>query len=318
MHRTIIRGSRFEQMIGIAASSSLVDPAALDRSLARFAQWGVPVCVAEQVRSTHRYFAGPDEARAKAVDRLLRDPLIGTLWCARGGFGATRVLPYLDRWKTAAAMKRSPKLLIGFSDVTALHFYFYKKLRLPTLHAPMPATFRWPTLSPGTLRTLKQTLAGELALGKKSHTAAWGSRHFLKPKAAEGVILGGNLSLLVNLLGTPWQPDLRGTLLFLEDCAEAPYRVDRMLTHLENAGALRGLQGVLLGDFEADVVYKEPYEKKYWKEIFTERFGALGIPVLHRLPVGHGARNEPLPLGVRGAITKEGKLLLLEQPVDSN
>ncbi len=318
MQRTKIRGSRLERMVGIAAASSVVNVSNLEKGLPRFARWGVPVCVADQVRSQFRTFAGDDLVRAGALNNFARDPLIGTIWCARGGYGSTRLLPLLDKWKTAEALKKDPKLLIGFSDVTGLHLYLHKKIGLPTLHAPMPGTPGFVKLAPRVDKILRETLAGKLKLGRSSYTAAWNAKKLLAPKRDhEGVILGGNLTLLVNMIGTPWQPDLKGALLFLEDCAEQPYRVDRMLTQLHNAGMLSGLRGVLLGDFEADVIYKEKVEKTYWKEIFRERFEPLGIPVLTNLPVGHGKKNDPLPLGVKAVITKQGKLLLLEQPISA-
>jgi muramoyltetrapeptide carboxypeptidase len=316
MRRAIIHGNRLESTIGIAAASSVVNQKNLEKSLERFAHWGVPVAVADQVKLQKRYLAGPDEARAAALDAFARDKTVGTIWCARGGYGSTRLLPLLDKLGTAAALARSPKLLIGYSDVTGLHLYFHKTAGLPSLHAAMPGTPRFATLPPRLDKLLRRTLAGELELGRKSHTAEWNPRRLCGPsRAAEGVILGGNLSLLVNLVGTPWQPDLRGKILFLEDCAERPYQVDRMLTLLSNAGMLKGLAGVLLGDFETDVFYKEEGERRYWREVFTERFEPLKIPVLQNIPVGHGKKNEPLPLGVRVAITKQGKLWLLEQPV---
>lgn len=108
---------------------------------------------------------------------------------------------------------------------------------------------------------------------------------------------------------------VKGKILFLEDCAERPYQVDRMLTLLSNAGMLKGLAGVLLGDFETDVIYKEKSERRYWRELFMERFAPLDVPVLANIPVGHGKKNEPLALGVRAAITKQGKLWMLGQPV---
>ncbi len=305
--------------VGICAASSVVNPVNLEKSLPRFARWALPVCVADQVHSTFRTFAGPDVQRAGALNNFARDPLIGTIWCARGGYGSTRLLPLLDEWNTAGALKKDPKLLIGFSDVTGLHLYFHKKLGLPTLHAPMPGSPAFAKLTPRVHKLLLQFLAGEVKLGKNSYTSDWvrNKKQVLLPpeRDVEGVIIGGNLSLLATLVGTPWQPDLSGCFLFLEDCAEQPYRVDRMLTQLHNAGMLKNLRGVLLGDFEADVVYKEKIEKTYWTEIFRERFEPLGIPVLSGLPVGHGKKNDPLPLGVRAAITKQGKLLLLEQPV---
>ncbi len=316
MRRITIPGSRLDSTVGIAAASSVVNTANLEKSLPRFARWNLPVCVADQVRSTYRTFAGTDVVRAGALHNFARDPLIGTIWCARGGYGTTRLLPLLDEWKTADAIRKNPKLLIGYSDVTGLHLYFYKKLGLPTLHAPMPGTPSFAKLKPRVDKLLHQFLAGEVKLGKNSYTAQWNCKTLLSTKRdVEGVILGGNLSLLATMVGTPWQPDLKGCFLFLEDCAEQPYRVDRMLTQLHNAGMLDGIRGVLLGDFEADVIYKEKIERTYWKQIFRERFEPLGVPVLFNLPVGHGKQNDPLPLGVRAAITKNGKLVLLEQPV---
>jgi muramoyltetrapeptide carboxypeptidase len=248
--------------------------------------------------------------------RLLKDPSVGVLWCARGGYGATRLLQQLDKLGAPKAMARDPKLLLGYSDATALHLYFYHHNRVASVHCQMPATPKWLKMSSSSDQALQAILAGKMPIGKKSHTADWKPKNFYSTgKRAEGVILGGNLTLLVNMIGTPWQPDLRGALLFIEDCGEAPYRVDRMLTQLENAGMLKGLGGVLLGDFEANVTYREPAEKTYWKGIFQERFACRGIPVLSNLPVGHGKKNEPLPLGIRAEITRDGKLLLLEQPV---
>lgn len=316
MQRIMIPGSRTGRIVGVVAASSVVNPENLVLSLPRFARWGIPVAIADQVRSAHRTFAGTDEMRAGALHNFIRNPQIGTIWCARGGYGSTRLLPLLDQWKSAEALRRNPKLLIGYSDVTGLQLYFYKKIGLPTLHAPMPGTPSFGKLTPRVDRLLKEFLEGKVKLGRNSYTAQWSNKTLIPAKRdVEGVILGGNLTLLVNLIGTPWQPDLSGAFLFLEDCAEQPYRVDRMLTQLQNAGMLKNLRGVLLGDFEADVVYKEKIEKTYWKPIFEERFGPLNIPVLTHLPVGHGKRNDPLPLGVRAAITKKGKLLLLEQPV---
>lgn len=313
MRRTISKENTASRWVGIAATSTLIDGKLFASGLERFAKWGVPVRVDERVQKRFRSFAGDDENRAEGFLSLLRDRNVGTIWCARGGYGATRLLSRLDKARAPALLRRDPKLLVGFSDVTALHLYVHQRTGLPSLHAPMPATPSWQKLTPRTDRLLRQTLSGALPIGRESHTRDWNTRFLSRAQAAEGVILGGNLTLLVNLIGTPWQPDLRGALLFLEDCAEAPYRVDRMLAHLENAGMLKGIRGILLGDFEADVAYREPKEKTYWKEIFLERFAH--VPVLTKLPVGHGKKNEPLPLGVKAAIGRDGKLSLLARPV---
>jgi muramoyltetrapeptide carboxypeptidase len=301
--------------VGITAASSVVEPALLARGLKRFAAWGIPVLVDDNVYHAKRYLAGTDSVRLTSLMRMLRDPLVGVLWCARGGYGATRLLPLLDLFGAGRLLRRRAPLLLGFSDVTALHFYFWK-YGLPSVHAPMPGTGGWQRMKPGTVSALREILAGEMPLAGKSRSLRWRTRYLRGSRgSATGTVVGGNLSLLVSLIGTPWQPDLRGCLLFLEDCGERPYRVDRMLTQLENAGMLRGLRGVLLGDFEADVVYAEAAEKRYWTEIFQEKFLKLKIPVLVNLPVGHGKENEPLPLGVRARITSRGRLEYLEQPV---
>lgn len=316
MQRTKLKKLHTDRWIGVAAASTVIEEKMLEDGLLRFAEWGYPVRVDDSIYERHRYFAGTDATRANALLRLIQDPSVGTIWCARGGFGASRLLKLLDQAKAPALLRRHPKLLLGFSDVTALHFYFYQAAGLASVHAPMPATGRWLELPPRTEKVLRRLLKGQLELGKDSHTAAWRPKTLHHTgKESEGVLMGGNLSLVATLAGTPWQPKLDNTILFLEDCGEAPYRVDRMLTQLDNAGMLRKLRGVLLGDFEDGVMYREPAERKYWKQIFLERFADLGVPVLTHLPVGHGKHNEPLPLGVKARITKQGKLELLEQPV---
>ena len=301
--------------IGITAASSPVEKKLLQKGLKRLGAWRLPILVDDSVYQQKRYLAGSDAVRASSLLAHLKNSLVGTIWCARGGYGSTRILPLLDKAKAGKLLRRDPKLLLGFSDVTALHFYFYQQ-GLPSVHAPMPGTGGWQRMSAKTEKSLQAILRGEMPLGAKSESLRWRTKFFPGSRgSATGVVLGGNLTLLVNLIGTPWQPDLSGALLFLEDCGENPYRVDRMLTQLENAGMLKNLAGVLLGDFEADVTYKEKIEKKYWKEIFAERFLPKKIPILMNLPVGHGKENEPLPLGVKARILASGKLEYLEQPM---
>ena len=313
MQRIKLLASKVTHSIGISSPATLVDKARLQAGLHTFSCWQIPVQVDDRVFWQNRYFAGADQDRAHLLYDLVRDPQIGTIWSARGGYGATRILPLLDKMQLPKLLRKNPKLMVGFSDVTALHFYFFQKAGLPSLHAPMPGTMAWSKMTAKTKHILLSLLQGRAPIGKKSYTLDWKTK-FLKGRegGAKGIILGGNLTLLVNLIGTPWQPDLRGSLLFLEDCAEAPYRVDRMLAHLENAGMLKGVRGILLGDFASDVVYREPKEKTYWAELFRERFQ---IPVLTNLPVGHIKGNQPLPLGVPGEIRRDGKLVLWGQPV---
>jgi muramoyltetrapeptide carboxypeptidase len=298
--------------IGIAAASSIIERKVLSKALKEFAEWGIPTRVDDDIYEKLRSLAGPDKRRAAAFVRLAKDPFVGSIWCARGGYGAARILELLDEAGLPALLRRQPKLLLGFSDVTALHTYF-GALGLPSVHSPMPATPSWSRLTPRVERLLQEILAGELKLGKESHTADWKLKPIYRGNA-EGVLRGGNLSLLASLAGTPWQPDLRGAILVIEDCGERPYRVDRMLTQLASAGVFKGLRAVLLGDFLTDVEYKHSFEKNYWRDTFAERF--KGVPLYTGAKIGHGKFNEPLPLGVKASL-EGGKLLLLEQPVQN-
>lgn len=314
MHRTNSKNFQTSgRAIGLAAASTTFDKKRFDRGILRFTEWGYPVQVDDRVYGKFRSFAGSDQDRAGVILSLLKDKNVGTIWCARGGYGATRLLELLDKGGAPALLRRDPKLLFGYSDVTALHLYWFKRAGLPSFHSPMPAGTAWPKAPARVQKLLQQALSGTLPIGKNSYTHSWNTKLLQKGKAAEGTLIGGNLTLLMNLIGTPWMPDLKGKILFLEDVAEPPYRVDRMLTHLHNAGALKGVKAVLLGDFEADVVYEKPDEKRYVKEIFRERFPKTLI--VDKLPVGHGKLNDPLPLGVKVAVSTDGKITLLGQPV---
>ncbi len=310
--RSVVRGD----MVGILAPATLIDPHLLHEGAERIGAWGYPVCFDDRILAQERFLAGPDEVRARNIHDFVTNPMIRTLWCARGGYGVPRLLPELDRLGTARAMKRDPKPLLGYSDITALHLYFWERCGLKSVHAPLAATAKFLKLGGGTVRALRDWLEGSAKLGSASHTARWKLRPMEKlSRGIEGTLLGGNLTLIASLAGTPWQPSFRGAILFLEDCAEPAYRLDRMITQLWNCGALDGVRAVVCGDFEADLVVKTPAEKKWWRAVMEDRFLRRGVPVLTGAPVGHGPRNEPLPLGVKARITKAGRLEILEQVV---
>ncbi|NUM87883.1 MAG: LD-carboxypeptidase [Bdellovibrionales bacterium] len=310
--RSVVRGD----MVGILAPATLVDPHLLHEGAERIGSWGYPVCFDDRILAQERFLAGPDETRARNLHDFVMNPMIRALWCARGGYGVPRILPLLDHLRTAQAMRRDPKPLLGYSDITALHLYFWGRCGLKSVHAPLTATAKFLNPGGGAVRVLRETLDGTAKLGAKCHTAKWPLRP-IKPlgRAVEGTLLGGNLTLIASLAGTPWQPSFRGSILFLEDCAEPAYRLDRMITQLWNSGMLDGLRAVVCGDFEADLVVKTPAEKKWWRAVMEDRFLRRGVPVITGAPVGHGARNEPLPLGVRARVTKAGRLEILEQVV---
>lgn len=305
--KAILPGS----MIGIAAPASFLDKKLLRSGMERLASWDYAVQCDPRVLKRDRFHAGTDTVRAEIFDNLVGDSNVRAIWCARGGYGVTRILPLLEKMHTLKKLKKNPKLILGYSDITALHIWAYQAMGLKSLHCPLVATPKWLKLPAPTKKVLQQILTGTLALGKSSYTTRWPTRWLGKGKNVEGIILGGNLTLLTNFLGTRWQPDLTGSLLFIEDCAEPTYRIDRMIQHLKNSGALNGVRAILVGDLVADA---PPAPKGMdWKKVLQNHF--KNIPVLINLPVGHGKKNEPLPLGVKARITNAGKLEILEQVV---
>lgn len=234
------------------------------------------------------YLAGHDDARAAGVLDALRDPDVRCLWAARGGYGVTRLL---ERHGDAMveALRRDPKPVVGFSDATALHAV-WARAGVPSIHGAMVSALGRADVARGETWA---TLTGEAP-------APWeGLEPVCGDGRVEGVARGGNLSLLAALVGTPWQLDLRGAVLFLEDVNEAPYRVDRMLTTLRLARALDGVAAVVLGDFSGggDGPDGATVDLVLW-----ERLEAIGVPVLAGAPFGHGKRQRPWVSGGRVAV----------------
>jgi len=226
------------------------------------------------------YLAGSDDRRLAELQGAIDDPAVSAIFPARGGYGATRLLDALD----LRALQARPKLLVGFSDITALHAR-WTQCGIGSVHGPMVAA-----LGRAGEAQLERVIEAVEGRGVR---VLEGLRP-LSPGRARGPLLGGNLAVLCSLLGTPFMPDLRGAVLLLEDVGERPYRLDRMLTSLRSSGALRSVAGVLLGAF----TNAEPGPDGTTAElVLTERLGSLGVPVLAGAPVGHVDDNTPVPLG---------------------
>ncbi len=252
----------------------------------------------EGIYSKTGYFAGPDDRRLAELIDALTDPSVDAILCARGGYGATRLLPKLD----PVLVTQSNKLMIGFSDVTALHS-LWARAGVRSVHAPMVAALgnasddirqKWVT-------TVEDTSTSEATIHPLTLIS--------KPDKAiaTGRFTGGNLAVLGALNGTPYVPPLNdGCILFLEDVGERPYRIDRMLTTLSQSGWFEKLGGIVLGSFTEG----EPGEDGTSIEnVFCDHFGDLNIPVVMGLSAGHISDNEPLAFGTEVTID-EGTLLV--------
>ncbi|MGH7397828.1 MAG: S66 peptidase family protein [Candidatus Rokuibacteriota bacterium] len=264
------------------------------------------------------YLAGSDAVRAADLNAMFADDDVDAIWCLRGGYGASRILPALDY----ALMQRKPKALIGYSDITALHMAIHRHAGLVTFHGPV--AFR--AFTPYTLGELRRALwtaevparlGGPPPFEGAEGRVDWENRvATLVPGKARGRLLGGNLCLMSHLCGTPYFPDLRGAILFLEDIEEAYYRIDRMLTQLWLSGALAGVSGVAFGKFTS--CDPSPYflQNRPLEDILAERCRALGVPAVSGLMVGHVPDQTTLPIGCLAELDADtGTLTLLEPGV---
>jgi muramoyltetrapeptide carboxypeptidase len=314
--------------VGIFAASSIVPQIEFNAGVTHLRASGFEPRLESQVTSAEFLFPGSDEARAEAIYRLATDPSLRVLWAARGGYGAGRLLPLLDRLTRERGAPPKGKLLVGYSDVTVLHEFVRTRWGWSTLHAPMPAAANFASLDPAEWRAIVAFVRGEQA------DAPWARatlRWMTEPPSGtiEAELIGGNLSLWAALRGTPWGPSGAGKIIFLEDVDEAFYRIDRMMIQLEQSGAFDGAAAIVLGDFtackdennqclaDAATGAKKPLRTVFEQpEAFARIFGDLGrrvgVPVAEGLPVGHGPHYAPLPLGARYELSPGGALRLLE------
>lgn len=238
----------------------------------------------------HGYLAATDAQRAEDVMSAFLDDSIAGVLSIRGGYGAHRILPLLD----LEAISRHPKYFSGYSDVTALHTAFNQLCGFVTYHTIMPSTEYYEKIDDYSMDYLRRALFGSLT-GPLENPADRPMRT-LAPGTAQGPLCGGNLSLLAASLGTPWEIDTRGKLLFLEDVGEKTYRLDGMLTQLRNAGKFDQCAGVLLG-YWTDCPPEDPDKTLELDEIFSELIVPAGKPVLADVACGHDTPTMSLPLG---------------------
>jgi len=205
------------------------DQAHLDRAAERVRSLGFEPVLGKRALARWGYLAGTDAERAEDLNEVIRDPDVQGVFCLRGGYGAMRILPVLDY----EAMRKSPKVIMGYSDITALHLAYLAQSGVVSFHGPC-AESSWTEYARGTLPVC---LAAE-AWGEVKNAASTEPRRTLVPGVAEGPLVGGNLTLVASMCGTPYLPSLAGAIVFLEDIGEEPYRVDRMLTQLILNGGL--------------------------------------------------------------------------------
>lgn len=300
-----IQPNRLQQgdMVGIAAPSGPVDQEELERALPFLEQLGLRYVLGKHVYNRHGYLAGTDEERLEDLHDLFTNPDVKGIFCARGGYGAARLVDRLDM----EVIRRNPKVFWGFSDITYLHTAIRQEAGLVTFHGPMLAS----CVAKETFHELSAKLFQQLFAPVELHYSEDISPlQSLSGGTAVGEVVGGNLTQLANSIGTEFEIDTTDRLLLIEDIGEEPYKVDRLLAQLRLAGKLRKAAGIIIGDF-AKAEPSNPSATLSMEDVFRHYFGQLGVPVVQGFLMGHCEPNFAIPLGVKGRLDADAKTLTI-------
>ncbi len=295
----------------IAPGGPPANPAVINESIHFLETLGFHVKLGLHATDRHGFLAGKDQSRVRDLLAMFKDPSVDAIMALRGGYGSIRLLPLLD----FDIIKAHPKIFIGFSDITALHAAIYKRTKLITFHGPMAVSLMAPQSEFALRATLEALMGVEESFSLcENYSEQPRTVEIIRHGVVRGVLIGGNLSLLVSLIGTPYEPSFRGKILFLEDVGEAPYRIDRMLTQLLLSGALDGVKGIALGLFEGceDRFSTETAEyRQSVSDVVSDRLAPLKVPLVLGLPFGHVEANGTLPYGGTAVLdANEGDLII--------
>jgi len=301
--------------IGLITPGSSLSEEAAARMTSNMEMLGFNVKFSSNFNEQKGFIAGTDQQRLDDLHEMFENPEVKGIICARGGYGTGRLLQRVNY----DLIRSYPKVFVGYSDITALHCAIFKNTGLITFHGPVGSS----EFSEYTTKNFERVLLkGKVSVLVK-RPREWQDKntpdyefYTLSPGVAEGDLIGGNLSLICSLLGTPYDLGLEGKLVFLEEVGEKPYRIDRMLTHLLNAGKLDRCAGVILGVFYDCDALPDDKTSLMLREVLTDRLGALGVPVAYGLPFGHLDDNATLPIGIKARFNAdEGELEFLEAGV---
>ena len=283
--------------IGVIAPAGPVSPNELQSGIDLLISMGYDVHISEHLYNQKDYLAGHDDARLEDLHVMFGDKSIKAVFCARGGYGTLRLLNQIDY----DLIRENPKIIVGYSDITALLLSIYHKVGLVTFHGPM-------------VRELSHDKDPEPIfhpfISQEPYSLDLSNGRTLIKQRAQGILLGGNLTLISHLIGTPFMSSLDHAILFIEERGEPLYRIDRMLTHLKLSGILDNLSGLIIGHFE------NCGDLSAIDQLIMDMGIALGIPVCSGLPIGHGLENMTLPMGLAAHLdTIDMKLTILESAV---
>jgi len=289
--------------IGFAAPASPPEkPEIIDEAIKRFTGLGFKIKSGKSLRKRDGYLAGSDEERAADINAFFADPEVKGIFALRGGYGSCRILPLLDY----AAIRANPKPFMGYSDITAMHLAILVKTGLITFHGSNASS----AFKPENREACRRMLMGvgnESKILFSHDTPNPATLKTVVPGRAAGQLIGGNFTCLLRLLATPYAPDFRNAILFLEDTGEKAYRIDGMFTHLRLAGILSQINGLVLGQFD----HSDPVEEKRIAVCLKREAERIGVPCVSGAPIGHFAGQVILPQGVQAELDADSCKLVL-------
>ncbi len=300
--------------VALIAPSSPPSEEKLAKGIANLTQFGFKIVEGKSLRAHNGYLAGTDAERLADLHWAFQNPEIDAVWCIRGGYGAGRLLPNLDY----EIIRRNPKPLIGYSDVTALHLAIHQRTGLVTFHGPVAAS-DYPEDTLLHFRSMLMQPMAPYIIAAPTEGIEFEPPEYqpfvITPGQASGALTGGNLALLSSLAGTPFAPVFKKKIVFIEDVGEQPYRLDRMLTQLLQATDLAQAAGIALGVFN-DCQPKPDSPSLSLPDALRDRLGGLGIPVVYGIPFGHVAHQATFPYGIEAKLDADRMVLtILEMAV---
>ncbi|GAB4296411.1 MAG: LD-carboxypeptidase [Ignavibacteriaceae bacterium] len=301
--------------VGLISPGSYITDDEFNNSVRNLEMLGFNIKPGRFVKNRYGYFAGTDQERLTDLHTMFADENVKAVFCTRGGYGCTRLLPFIDY----ELIKNNPKVFIGYSDVTSLLLAINKMTGLVTFHGPVGISnfnhftteyFRKILMTIGNSET---ELISEPELKSENSSIPF----TIVPGKAEGFLTGGNLSVFVSLIGTEYEPETENSILFFEETGEEPYRIDRMFTQLIQSGILSGAAGIALGTFkncESREVNPSFMYSFSLIEVLKERLGIPDIPVVYGLSIGHIKNKLTLPVGMKVELDADKKRIFLPEP----
>ena len=301
----------FGDTLGLVAPASFTSKEKIEKSIETVEKMGFKVKLGESIYQRYGYLSGKDEIRAKDINEMFKDPEVDGIICLRGGYGTPRILDLIDY----NIIKDKPKVFIGYSDITALHIAFNQICKLVTFHGPMVSSDIIGNFHEFSKESLYKSIMNNREIGLIENPPG---EEIIKINTGvvEGTIIGGNLSLIADTIGTQYEIDTKRKILFIEEVGEEPYSIDRMLNQLRLSGKLKDAAGIILGDFR-DCEPKGHYEDSLnLEELIEDYIKPLNKPSIYNLQSGHCDPIITLPLGINTRLDGDsGEVYILENAV---